>query len=763
MKSLQQLPKIIKGREFFFKYFSSYLLIFSIPLFLSFFTYKAATDIISSQCDRQVQNVLQQTKDITDTRLQELCSISLTLKDNEHIKNFHREWAIPYSQGSIIAAYKACHRIPKYEVINSAIENTRIFVSKPDCCFILGTNHAIRYTDTLNIRYLDDTSMSYYDLSRYLEEQTFYEQFLTVPSSDTRTQNVYFLSNLNTYHQDSYNAVILIKLSNRFFSDMLQKTTLNNNGISFILTENHELISCYEGNQSFELTEQKLEELLTICEQNPENNFVFEGNQVNLIRSDINGWIYCSMIPQAVIIQDLTALRRLIFSVTFLTILAGLFICTRFTRRQSKPLKNMINSLTSIYEQGYFDSSDHFMFLENAVTDLIDKNNTYQKLYDKEILRQLFLDEHIVSVNFEKKLSQSSIILNDNLYITGYLHIHNLKKTELLPPALLAQRLKDTYAGNIYLLAIDEYNMILLAIHNDTLAESAFPIYLKETLNTLGNQILAETNCHVDFYISEPMRHYENVPKCYEQCKRLALNVYKNSNVFVYTSDDLPAYQQIYRYTIDQEIQLIQLIQHGSEQKLRSFLDDLYKENFESLILSEGMKLDLIKAIQKSVLRGLGGYQKDKKIAQLFTEINREHIFEELQILLFQLREAVHTHLSELTKSDSDRTKQSILDYIQNNYSNNALTLYSACHELKISEQTATKFFQELGSSFSAYLEKVRIENACDLLLKSDLTIKTISEKTGYSSDVSFRRAFKRVLGVSPSEFIKNNHAETNN
>ena len=97
---------------------------------------------------------------------------------------------------------------------------------------------------------------------------------------------------------------------------------------------------------------------------------------------------------------------------------------------------------------------------------------------------------------------------------------------------------------------------------------------------------------------------------------------------------------------------------------------------------------------------------------------------------------------------------------MQKNYGNNSLNLYYMCQELGISEQTASRFFQELGSSFSAYLEKIRIDQACSLLLKSDLTIKVISEKTGYSSDVSFRRAFKRVLGVSPSEFIKNNISE---
>ena len=33
--------------------------------------------------------------------------------------------------------------------------------------------------------------------------------------------------------------------------------------------------------------------------------------------------------------------------------------------------------------------------------------------------------------------------------------------------------------------------------------------------------------------------------------------------------------------------------------------------------------------------------------------------------------------------------------------------------------------------------------------------VKEVSDKTGYLSDVSFRRAFKKKLGISPSDYVK--------
>lgn len=753
MKLIKQFQESDGRRGFFLKYFSSFLIIFSIPLFLAFFTYNTAADIISEQCNNQVKNMLLQTKDITDSRLKELKSIPLTLDKNEYIKNFQQDWSQPGSIGDIFTAYKASHSIPKYDLINSSVENIRLFFGKPSCCFIVSVDNAMRYMQDLTTLYWDETKLDYNTLNQYLQESYFYEQFLTIPSNDTYTSNVYFLSNMNSFYRDDYTSVIIIKLSNQFFSDILYNITLDDYGTSFILTEENDMISYYQGKKSFGLSEESLAKIIELGTQDNDGSFQYDNIQVNIARSDFNGWTYYSLIPHAVIIKDLTAMRQLIIFATILVMIVGMLCCYFLTKRNSKPLKNIIKNLTSIYEYGYFDSTNHFKFLENAVSALIVQNSSYQQLLDDEVLRKLFLGEHIISDEFKEKLSKSSILLYKKPYITVYLHIHNLKDTEA-PLQTLIERLEKGFSGQIYHLVIDESNMIFLAVPENGPADSVFPIYMKELLNNLGNAILKETNCHIDFFLSEPMMNYENVHKSYEQCKRIAHNVYKKSDLFVYSLEDLPPFQQIYHYTIDQEINLIQLIQYGSSEKLRDFLDELYRENFESLILSEGMKSDLIAAIQKSVQRNLSAFQANERISTLL-EFNHENTFEALYNQLFELKEEIQKYTSTSVKTDSDKIKFMIIDYIHNNYGNCNLNLSYMCRDLDISEQTAARFFQELGSSFSAFLEKVRIEAACIMLSDKTLTIKAISEKVGYSSDVSFRRAFKRVLGISPSDFMK--------
>ena len=61
-------------------------------------------------------------------------------------------------------------------------------------------------------------------------------------------------------------------------------------------------------------------------------------------------------------------------------------------------------------------------------------------------------------------------------------------------------------------------------------------------------------------------------------------------------------------------------------------------------------------------------------------------------------------------------------------------------------------FKEEMNVNFADYLEDLRMKEACRLLKEGGL-VADIAERTGYNSVQSFRRAFKRVLGVSPSEY----------
>lgn len=62
-------------------------------------------------------------------------------------------------------------------------------------------------------------------------------------------------------------------------------------------------------------------------------------------------------------------------------------------------------------------------------------------------------------------------------------------------------------------------------------------------------------------------------------------------------------------------------------------------------------------------------------------------------------------------------------------------------------------FKKETGITFSAYVTKLRIEKAKELLRQGDKKIYEISEMVGYQTVQYFSKVFKRETGKTPGEF----------
>jgi two-component system response regulator YesN len=91
--------------------------------------------------------------------------------------------------------------------------------------------------------------------------------------------------------------------------------------------------------------------------------------------------------------------------------------------------------------------------------------------------------------------------------------------------------------------------------------------------------------------------------------------------------------------------------------------------------------------------------------------------------------------------------------YIDENYEKE-LTLDSVARKIAISPYYLSKLFKdEIGENFIEYLTRLRIERAKKLLEENQLSIKEICMSVGYSDPNYFSRIFKKVEGVTPTEY----------
>ena len=62
-------------------------------------------------------------------------------------------------------------------------------------------------------------------------------------------------------------------------------------------------------------------------------------------------------------------------------------------------------------------------------------------------------------------------------------------------------------------------------------------------------------------------------------------------------------------------------------------------------------------------------------------------------------------------------------------------------------------FSKHLGTTYSAYLTKIRMEQAARLLAGTDAPVKEIALKSGYEDYFYFCRVFREYHGATPTQF----------
>jgi two-component system response regulator YesN len=101
-----------------------------------------------------------------------------------------------------------------------------------------------------------------------------------------------------------------------------------------------------------------------------------------------------------------------------------------------------------------------------------------------------------------------------------------------------------------------------------------------------------------------------------------------------------------------------------------------------------------------------------------------------------------------------NRLTERAINYIEQHYSDPDLSFRRLCEALFVSSSYLSKIFkQDTGDTFVDYLTKIRIQKALLLISSPQHRMYEIASLVGYKSQHYFSAAFKRILGVTPSEY----------
>jgi AraC-like DNA-binding protein len=95
--------------------------------------------------------------------------------------------------------------------------------------------------------------------------------------------------------------------------------------------------------------------------------------------------------------------------------------------------------------------------------------------------------------------------------------------------------------------------------------------------------------------------------------------------------------------------------------------------------------------------------------------------------------------------------------FIQNNF-NNKIALKQVADLLHLTESNFCKFFKKAtGKTYSDYLNEMRINEACRLLVQTEKSVNQIAFDCGFETLSYFNRVFLNKKGITPSGYRKQN------
>lgn len=238
-----------------------------------------------------------------------------------------------------------------------------------------------------------------------------------------------------------------------------------------------------------------------------------------------------------------------------------------------------------------------------------------------------------------------------------------------------------------------------------------------------------------------------NVWESYQQAVE-AVN-YTSKNYFFFPYEFIKKDSSAFYYPTELSTKLIHFITTGNTPQVMELFNLIHQENIEERSLPINMVQFLLSDIRNTLLKARFALPQStpKDIVRNLDNCFDEHIS-------FKLCEDIALKLCQLftVKSDDTDIISTIEKYIHDNYADPSMGLNKISDEFQISESYFSHLFKEKkGVNFSTYLENLRLSEAARLIRESNISLNELYLSVGYNNANTFRRAFKKVYGVTPS------------
>ncbi len=618
-----------------------------------------------------------------------------------------------------------------------------VYCYLPNTDYILSPNYFIsaeRYYSWMK-RYADT---EYDNWLKALSDESNYYQFLPMDNIAPNFSKNYYMYIVNIddlYYMDA-NAVVCFVLEKEELSSLFTTLSSDNFDTDFIVAVNEDNAPFMSllSNPDFSMDR--------ILNLHYTDNFSHVRGALTIGRytSQLTGYTYYYSFP-AFSSTSGTITKQVLYIMCFvIAFLLGISLIIRFSRRNVAPIIELGQELNEAVE-----AQNHLLEAVNSQRPIICKS------YVRKLLTGLTSSEEEASYIKEYLNLIGDPLYYNCLYIVAYNNAGDSgENTQQIRSSddfnqVITNALQNFLGSPLYYFNPDSrtYALLLACTKED---ESNLIIKTNETIVQLHNYLLDTYGIWLFAGIGRNTDSLTNVWESYQQAVESIS--YTSKNYFFFPYEFIKKDSNAFYYPPELSTKLIHFITTGNTSQVLELFNLLHQENIEERSLPINLLKFLLSDIRNTLLKArfaLPSGISAEVTAQLDEQFN-EHA-------TFKLCEDIALTLCKLFAVESEDTNlvTAIEKYIEKNFMDPSMGLNKISDEFQISESYFSHMFKEkTGVNFSTYLENIRMSEAARMIKETDISLNELYISVGYNNANTFRRAFKKIYGVTPSSMREN-------
>lgn len=278
-------------------------------------------------------------------------------------------------------------------------------------------------------------------------------------------------------------------------------------------------------------------------------------------------------------------------------------------------------------------------------------------------------------------------------------------------------------------------------------------MYLLNTHNDLSDIRFKDTNDEVYIGISEKANLLNDVLKLYYQADIAAAGyfIYPNENVFKYIKKDIEGLNQLIN-------KFNELLGNDDAYEVRVLL-----ESVPEIFIKNMLSMEEVVYFWNKVVAIVTAHSNNEDFYSIFEFMDFQKImnqFENINVLCECILNDIDCLLSKeeyskIAYESMNVDFQKLLTYVKEHFSEQ-MYLRDLSKMFYINQTYCCNLFKKYtGSTFTDYINNLRIEKSKELLKYINLTIEEVSLQAGYNDYYYFNKLFKKYYGITPTKYRK--------